>query len=95
MKIGLLWQYKDEKTKNVNLSEEIHKAFTYYTTKMGYSPDTCYLKLDSEEVETVLEFDEHKVSISKYEWVLHNCLIIGTDIEREKVEKEIKTNAKI
>lgn len=82
------WSYGIESDKGkieYDMSKEIEKAFLYFYRKYNVWPDICQIHTDSENVEDVLTFDNHKLAVSRHRYVLPKTLLIGCSDETKEI----------
>ena len=88
MEIGMLWTFSEDKKKEYDIVEEIHKAYTYYNQKYSPMADTCVVSPDTQKMERVLDFDGNKVNIIRDSLIASKCLWIGNENAKEILRNE-------
>ena len=81
----MLWSFAEEKKKEYDIAEEVHKAWSYFNKKYTVIADTCYISIGAEKVDDILIFDESNVKIYRDRLIMSKCLWIGKDDAKELV----------
>ena len=83
------WDFGVESDKGkieYDVPEEIKKASKHFLDKFGVHPDICKISTDTKEIDSVLDFDGYKITISKDSMVASKNLWLGLSDESKELK---------
>jgi hypothetical protein len=85
----MFWEYGVEGDKGkikYDVSKEISKAFNHFYSKFGIYADICKISTDIEEVDPILDFDGHKLTVVKDKMVALRNIWLGLSDETKELK---------
>jgi len=65
--------------------KKLKRLFDTFIANIAYGPTYAKYNTDSEKVEDVLIFDDHKLAVSRHRYVLPKTLLIGCSDETKEI----------
>ena len=83
------WDFGVESDKGkieYDVPEEIKKACKYFFNKFGLHPDICKISTNTKGIDSILDFDGYKLTISKDNMVAPKNLWLGLSDESKELK---------